>query len=118
MDATGGGLIWEVSLWNFVLVTVVLFGGAAYLTGRAAAREWQSSSVLVFYMVLLAGACRFIHFALYRGTLISPYYYIVDLIVLLFFAFLGMRITRAGQMARQYGFLYRRSGILGWTKAE
>ena len=32
------GIIWEVSAWEFVFVTVILAGGAAYLTGRATAR--------------------------------------------------------------------------------
>lgn len=109
-------LIWEVSFRTFVFVTIILAGGAAYLTGRVGAREWQANSTLVIYMVLLAGATRFIHFALFGGTLISPYYYLVDLIVLLALAFLGKRITRSKQMARQYGFLYQRSGLLGWTR--
>lgn len=113
-----GGLLWEVSFGVFLLVTVILFGGAAYLTGRAVAREWSANSTLVVYMVLLAGGCRFIHFALYRGTLVSPYYYAVDLAVLLALAFLGKRITRARQMARQYGFLYSRSGPLTWRAKE
>jgi hypothetical protein len=111
-----GNLIWEVSFGTFLLVTVILAGGAAYLTGRAGAREWQANSTLVIYMVLLAAATRFIHFALYGGTLISPYYYVVDLIVLLALAFLGKRITRAKQMARQYSFLYERRGLLSWTR--
>lgn len=109
-------LIWEVSFRTFLLVTVILAGSAAYLTGRAGAREWQANSTLVIYMVLLAGATRFIHFALFGGTLISPYYYLIDLVVLLALAFLGKRITRAKQMARQYGFLYQRSGPLGWSR--
>lgn len=112
--ANENSFIWEVSIWEFLLVTVILFGGAAYLTGRAIAREWSSNRTLVIYMILLAAGCRFIHYALYGGTLIAPYYYLVDLIVLLGLAFLGKRITRARQMARQYGFLYSRSGPLSW----
>ena len=72
------GLIWEVSASEFLFVTVALAGGAAYLTGRAVARSWQSDVVLVGYMVLLAAATRFIHFALFQGTLLSPWYYVVD----------------------------------------
>jgi hypothetical protein len=118
MAMDGPNLIWEVSFAYFLLVTVVLFGGAAYLTGRAVARQWQSNITLLIYIVLLACGARFIHYALYRGTLITPYYYIVDLVVLLALAFLGMRVTRAAQMARQYGFAYRRSGLLGWQRTE
>lgn len=106
--------LWEVSLYEFILVTIVLAGGAAYMTGRAAAITWTPVLQLVLYMVLLAAATRFIHFALFRGTLLSFYYYVIDLAVLIVIAFIGMRVTRAGQMSRQYGFRYLRSGPFGW----
>jgi hypothetical protein len=108
--------LWEVTAWEFVFVTVILAGGAAYLTGRAVARSWLGAPTLIFYMVLLAAATRFIHFALFSGTLLSPYYYVVDFIMITAIAFLGMRITRAAQMATQYSFEYQRSGTLGWAK--
>lgn len=111
-------LIWEVTFWEFALVTVVLAGGAAFLTGRAIARSWQSDRALIIYMVLLAGATRFIHFALFQGTLLSPYYYAVDLIVLIVIAMLGKRHTRAKQMATQYSFSYQRSGLLSWVRKK
>ena len=98
-------ILWEVTVWEFLLVTVVLAGGAAYLTGRSVANSWDGRTHLVIYMVLLAAATRFIHFALFDGTLLSAYYYIIDLIVLLAIATTGFRITRAKQMARQYRFL-------------
>ncbi|HEV7416819.1 MAG TPA: hypothetical protein VGN98_11705 [Tianweitania sediminis] len=108
--------IWEVTFWEFLFVTIILAGGAAYLTGRAIALTWRSMGTLAFYMVLLTAATRFIHFALFNGTLLSPYYYVVDLIVLLVIATIGQRITRSQQMARQYGFEYDRSGGLGWKR--
>lgn len=107
-------LIWEVSATEFLFVTIILGGGAAYLTGRALASNWNSKRLLVLYTILLTAAVRFIHFALFRGTLISPWYYAVDLVVLLVFAFVGMRMTRARQMTTQYGFLYDRAGLFGW----
>ena len=109
-------LIWEVTVWEFLFVTVILGGGAAYLTGRAMALTWGGPARLALYIVLLGFAVRFIHFSLYHGTLISPYYYVVDVIVLLGFAFLGRRVTRAKQMVRQYGFKYRPAGRFGWTR--
>jgi hypothetical protein len=110
------GLIWEVTFWEFVLVTVCLAGGAAFLTGRAVARSWLPDIQLVAYMVLLAAATRFIHFALFSGTLLSLHYYVVDFIVLCIIALIGKRYTRTGQMARQYGFEYVRSGPLTWRE--
>ncbi len=111
------GPIWEVTFWEFFFVTILLAGSAAYLTGRAMARTWQADAQLAFYIVLLAAATRFIHFALFSGTLLSLHYYIVDLIVFPIIAFVGKRITRAGQMATQYSFQYRRSGPLGWERS-
>lgn len=99
--------IWEVSISEFLLVTVVLAGGAAFMTGRAIAGVWQGRQQLYTYMVLLAAATRFIHFALFDGTLLAPYYYVVDLVVLVIIAEIGFRLTRAKQMQQQYGFLGR-----------
>lgn len=110
------GLIWEVSFWEFVFVTICLAGSAAYLTGRAVARAWQSYAELTVNIFLLTIATRFIHFSLFSGTLLSMHYFIVDFIVLLAIALIGNRLTRSRQMGRQYGFLYERRGILGWSK--
>ncbi len=109
-------LLWEVSAYEFGLVTIALGGGAAWMTGRAAANEWLPGARLALYMVLLAGAVRFIHFALFDGTLISPWYYFVDLAVLMAIAFASKRRARAGHMASQYGFAYSRAGPFGWTR--
>jgi len=107
-------LLWEVTFWEFFFVTVLLAGAAAYLTGRAIARAWQSDLQLAAYIVLLAAATRFIHFALFSGTLLTLHYYLIDLAVLLVIAFLGKRITRARQMSTQYRFAYERGGLIGW----
>ena len=42
-------------------------------------------------MLILGAAVRFIHFALFEGTLLSPHYYVVDTVVCLIFGFLGFR---------------------------
>jgi len=110
------GLIWEVGFSEFFFVTVIVGGGAAYLTGRAVASTWVPNGMLVFYCCLLTLAVRFFHFALFTGTLLSPYYYIVDLVVLRALAFLGRQITRSYQMATQYGFAFQRVGLLGWRE--
>jgi hypothetical protein len=109
-------LLWEVSIWEFLFITVVLAGGAAYLTGREAARAWEGDARLVVYMVLLAAATRFIHYALFNGTLLSVHYYIVDFLLLTAIAFLGKRVTRAGQMATQYSFEYTQRNMISWDR--
>ena len=111
-------LIWEVSFGVFLLVTVVLAGGAGYLTGRAAARTWLPNAHLIVYMVVLAAAARFVHFALFHGTLLSLHYYIVDLIVIVIIAFIGKQVTRSRQMATQYSFIYQRTGPLSWARKQ
>lgn len=108
--------LWEVSAWEFVFVTMILAGGAAFLTGRAVARAWEGETRLVVYMVLLAAATRFIHFALFGGSLLSLQYYLVDFTVITIIALLGKRMTRAKQMSTQYSFEYVRSSAIAWSR--
>lgn len=110
------GLLWEVSAWEFVFVTIILAGAAAFMTGRSAANVWLEKRQLVVYLVLLAAATRFIHFALFSGSLLTIYYYVIDLVVLLVIGFAGMRMTRSKQMATQYGFAFERAGPFGWKR--
>lgn len=110
------GLLWEVSIAEFIFVTMILGGGTAWMTGRAVAQTWRTPLQLAWYMIILGLAVRFIHFALFEGTLLSGYYFVVDFIVILIFAFLGMRFTRAGQIAEQYSFAFTRSGPFGWRQ--
>jgi len=111
-----GVLYEESSAWLFLLVTIVLGGGAAWLTGRASARSWSSFPLLMVYLLLLGWAVRFIHYALFQGTFLSLHYYLVDSIVLLIIGTVGFRYTRARQMVRQYYWLYERRGPLGWRE--
>jgi len=89
----------------FVLVTVVLGGGAAWQAGRAIAQTWRPWWQGMLYMLILGAAVRFIHFALFDGTLLSLPAYGLDTAVAIGCAALSFRTTRASQMARQYGFL-------------
>ncbi len=108
------GLIWEESLWSFLFVTVVLGGGTAWMTGRAVALGWDARWKLFIYVLLLACAVRFIHFALFDGTLLSLHFFIIDLAVLLAVAALAHLFTRSAQMSAQYRFAYERSGPFKW----
>jgi hypothetical protein len=94
-------------LGAFVLVTLFIGGGAAWLTGRAIALTWRPWWQVVIYALIIAAAERFFHFALFDGTLLSSYYYAAAALITLAFAVLGLRITRARQMTRQYGVLLR-----------
>ena len=84
------------------------------MTGRACARTWRPVVSLVVYLLLLGIAVRFIHHALFEGTMFSAQYYIVDTAILLAFGLVGYRYTRARQMVSQYPWLYERASLLGW----
>jgi hypothetical protein len=106
----------EGSFGVFVLVTVLLGGGAAWLAGRAIAATWRPWAQVVAYSFVLAGAVRFIHFALFGGTLLSLHYYLVDSAVCMAFALLGFRTARTAQMVTQYRWLYAPDGTLRWRR--
>lgn len=89
----------------FLLVTVILGGGAAWLAGRAIAQTWRPWWQAVLYMFVLGAAVRFIHYALFDGALLSLPAYALDTAVAIGFATAGFRMTRARQMATNYGFL-------------
>ncbi len=110
------GIIYQTNIIDFLLVTVFLGGGAAYLVGRATAFIWAPLSSLIVYTFLLTAAVRFIHYALFHGTLLSLHYFLVDVVILGVLAVLGHRITRVGQMISQYSWLYRRAGPLAWRR--
>jgi hypothetical protein len=113
-----GILYGEPSMWLFLLVTVVLGGGAAWMTGRASAQSWNGYPTLVVYLLLLGWAVRFIHHALFHGSFLSLHYYVVDTVVLLIIGSIGFRYTRTRQMVEQYYWLYERSGPLGWSERK
>src|SRR5258708_3424037 len=106
----------EDTLGIFLLVSVFLGGGAAWLAGRAIAATWRPWWHVAFYMLVLALAVRFIHFALFDATLLSLHYYLVDFGVCLGFGFLGFQATRAAQMATQYRRLNVRTGAFTWHR--
>lgn len=121
------GVIYEEATpWVFLIMTVVIGGGTAWLTGRAVALNWRPLWTLVVYVLLLTGALRFLHFALFEGAFVSLesaernraalYFMTVDLVVLMIAAAIGWRVTRASQMTTQYKWLYERTGPLSWKR--
>ena len=106
----------EVHFGVFVLVTLLLGGGAAWLTGRAIAATWRPWWQLVGYMLILGMTVRFLHFALFGGTLLSPYYYLVDTSICFILSLFGYAVTRTGQMVTQYHWLTQRTGLLSWKR--
>ena len=111
-----GILYEEPSFWLFGLVTVLMGGWAAWMTGRAMALTWKPYWQLILYLLILAAFVRFIHFALFGGTLLTLHYYLVDAVVVLLIGSLGFRYRRARQMTTQYRWLYERTGPFGWRE--
>ncbi|MEO5323856.1 hypothetical protein PV773_11095 [Mesorhizobium sp. CC13] len=109
-----GILYEEASIWQFFFVTCLLGGWAAWMTGRACAQTWRTYGKLVLYILGLGIGVRFIHHALFGGTMFSLQYYVVDTIVLLIFATLGYKYTRTNQMVKQYHWLYEKASPLSW----
>ncbi|HHZ07988.1 MAG TPA: hypothetical protein GX405_04320 [Rhizobiales bacterium] len=109
-----GILYEETSVWQFFFVTCLLGGWAAWMTGRACAMTWRSYSSLIVYLLVLGIAVRFIHHALFDGTMLTLQFYVVDTIILIVLGTLGFRYTRTNQMVTQYYWLYERASLLSW----
>jgi hypothetical protein len=102
--------------WVFLLVTVVIGGAAAFMTGRAIAQTWRPYWHIPLYMAGIACAVRFFHYALFWEPMLSLKNLAVDFAVVLAAASLGYRMLRARQMRQQYHWLYRRTGPMSWRK--
>jgi hypothetical protein len=108
----------EQSLGVFLLVTVGMGGGAAWLAGRAIAATWRPRWQIAVYMVPLSLAVRFLHFALFESAFVSLHYYLVDYAVCLAFGLLGFRLMRVSQMVSRYKWLNERAGLFHWRRRD
>jgi cell division protein FtsW (lipid II flippase) len=59
------------ALWTVILVTCVMGGGAAFVSGRAIAQTWRPFWHVPLYMLGLALVVRFWHFALFDEPFLS-----------------------------------------------
>ncbi|WP_373237397.1 DUF6867 family protein [Cohaesibacter celericrescens] len=109
-------ILWGNSFAAFMVVTIFLGGGAAWMSGRGIALSWRPVTQMILYMALLTAAVRFLHFALYEGELLSLQYYLINFAILLTICWLGFRFTRTNQMVRQYHWLYEKVSPLSWKE--
>lgn len=100
----------------FLLLTVILGGGAAALTGRAVAAAWRPWWHIIVLMLLLGAVVRFLHFALFEGTFLSPAYYAADTAVCLVCGLIGFRLMRVSQMVNCYGWVNERADLYTWRR--
>lgn len=113
-----GGILYTADdggLLHFVLISIFIGGVLAWQAGRAIAGTWRTFWTVPIYMMVLAAAVRFLHYALGGEELLNPQYYILSLVICLAAAAYGYRARRSEQMATQYSWLYAKSGPLGWT---
>ena len=104
------------TLFNVLLFNLVVIGPASFAAGRAVAITWRSWLQVVFYAGLLSFTLRFLDYALANGELWSAGGFVLGWLVQLGIASLAFRLTQAHQMVRQYPWLYRRKGLLGWEE--
>ena len=109
------GIIYEEpSVLQFLFITCIIGGWTAWRTGKSVAENWQSYKTVIVYTLLLGVGIRFVHHALFAGTMFSPQYYVVDTIVLLLFSTAGFRYYRTRQMATSYYWLYEKASPFSW----
>jgi hypothetical protein len=106
------------ALLRVLFLTGIVGGGAACLAGRAIARTWRPLWHVLGYMVLLAAAVRFAHFALFEATLLSVPAFLGDLTFVVLIGALAWRVTRTTQMVQQYPWRYERSSPITWREAQ
>ena len=101
----------------FIGLTIVISGGAAWLSGQALAKNWKSfERTGVFYSLLLTAGNRFLVFALFGGPLLSIPGFLIDFAVIITFAFVSFRMTQARKMVAQYPWLYERTGLFSCSE--
>ncbi len=106
------------SIWVFLGLSVVLFGGAAFMMGQAIAETWRPAWQNVPYGLLLAVACRFMTFALFEASLLSVTGFLASAAVILALALAAWRLARVRRMVMQYPWLYERDGLFGWRERQ
>jgi phosphoglycerol transferase MdoB-like AlkP superfamily enzyme len=106
----------QASILPFIVITVLLGGLAAWQMGRSIASTWRPLAIVPIYAFLLMVADRFLHFALFDGTLLSLHYAVVDFLVILLAAVVGWRMQRADQMSTQYSFAFKKAGPVAWKR--
>lgn len=109
-----GILYEEASVWQFLFITVLLGGWTAWRTGKAVAEGWGNLETVVVYIALLAVGIRFVHHALFGSSMLSFQYFVVDALILLFWAGCGFQFYRTRQMTEKYYWLYMRTTPISW----
>ena len=114
----------QMDVIDWLAITILLGGPAAFATGKALASGWRSRSQLLGYVLLLSALTGFLCWALFEvpvisasriahalgqgdvaGLLAALTGYGFTALILVTIAFLSFTHARRRQMARQYPFL-------------
>jgi branched-chain amino acid transport system ATP-binding protein len=98
----------------FFGLTVILFGGCAWMTGQALARTWRPAWQMLPAGIGLTMGERFLDYALFSGELLSGVAILSHYVFLVAVGLVAFRLAMAHQMVRQYPWLYDRAGIFSW----
>lgn len=110
------------ALWPFIgttpilliVMTGILFGGAAFLTGQAVANGWGPLWLCAPYGALLTVGDRFLEYALFNQNLLAIPAFVIDLAYLAAIAAIAHRMTTVRKMVNQYPWLYEAAGPFAW----
>ncbi|MDQ0422013.1 hypothetical protein GVN24_10955 [Rhizobium sp. CRIBSB] len=115
------GLFFETDTTvRIVLRVLVMMLGfwTAWRTGRAVAESWQSYGTVFVYILGLGFVMRFLHYSLFQGPFVSPFYYVIDVVLLLAWAIAGFQSRRTTQMVDNYYWLYERTSYFSWKNKD
>ena len=104
------------TLFQVLVFNLVLIGPASFASGHAVAITWRPWPQIVFYTGLLSATLRFLDYALGGGELWSVGGFLLGWAIQLAIGAFAYQLTRARLMVRQYPWLYRRKGLLGWEE--
>jgi hypothetical protein len=102
----------------FIGLTLVLFGLAAFRAGQAVAEGWHPAHDAVLAALGLTIADRFLACTLFNSPPLSVPAAVVAAVYLTGVALFAWRATLARKMVRQYPWLYRSAGLLGWRRTD
>ena len=101
----------------FIGLTIILFGGGAFMMGQAVAETWRPWKQIIPYGLMMGVGNRLLANFLFASDMLSIPGYISNTIVLIAIALLAFRLRQARKMVSQYPWLYERAGAFGWRDA-
>jgi len=106
----------DFTIGEFIGVTGIMFGFAAFLMGQAIAETWRPAWQTVTFGLLLGLGNHFIDCTLFDKDWASFTHYVLDALWIIVVSFIAYRATLARKMTAQYPWLYERAGLFSWRE--